>query len=180
MSLSQRVYRIYGARGLIFCLLLAHSGKSTAEASSPLRVVISPQPLPAEGQGNFVGSKQCAPCHGAIYQDWLGSPHARAWQTLQTKQAEASPPCLRCHSTGYGHKGGFSNPVKTPNLAGVQCEACHGPASGHLAQKPDWSWIKADCPTCQVRRICMACHTPTHSPHFNLNTYLERIKHPGN
>ncbi len=168
----------YVIKIIFFCLLLAHAGKSTAGASSPLRIVISPQPLSPEGQGNFVGSKQCPSCHEAIYQNWLGSPHARAWQTLKAKQAEANPSCLRCHSTGYGSKGGFSNPAETPHLAGVQCESCHGPASGHLVQKTDWTWIKADCTTCRVRRICMACHTPTHSPHFNLNAYLDKIRHP--
>ena len=47
--------------------------------------------------------------------------------------------CLPCHTVGYGLPTGFSFTNKngvfsyTTNLAGVQCENCHGPAANHAA-----------------------------------------------
>lgn len=40
--------------------------------------------------------------------------------------------CLPCHTTGYGQPGGFVSIEKTPQLAGVQCEMCHGAGEGYL------------------------------------------------
>ncbi len=39
--------------------------------------------------------------------------------------------CLTCHTTGYKH-GGFDPAKPNPNLAGVTCEACHGPGSDYV------------------------------------------------
>ena len=158
-------------------MLIALAGTGTA-AGGGLKVFVAPNPLPAAGQSAFAGSKKCLPCHESIYRHWLGSAHARAWQSLEKRRAQHDPTCLRCHSTGYGEQGGFTDQRQTPQLTGVQCEACHGPAAGHPPRKTGWSWLGADCSPCRIRRICMGCHNRTHSPDFDLTRYLERIKHP--
>ncbi len=163
---------------LIFVVsLLPLAGKSLAKTSPSLSIVISPRPLAVDARATWVGARKCISCHKAIYRHWTATPHAKAFETLKREQAEADPACLRCHTTAYGNKEGFSDSKTTPHLAGVQCEACHGPASEHPVRKTGWSWIKADCPDCRVRRICMGCHTATHSPDFNLSGYLEKV-HP--
>jgi len=43
--------------------------------------------------------------------------------------------CGRCHTTGYskeGHQDGLEGLIGTWAAPGIQCEACHGPASDHV------------------------------------------------
>ena len=48
--------------------------------------------------------------------------------------------CLACHTTGYGHEGGYVIPdpddkkavKRAKKLAGVGCESCHGPGAGYM------------------------------------------------
>ncbi len=55
------------------------------------------------------------------------------WLDLHAGETKPSD-CGRCHSTGYVAGAPNPNPglVGTWELEGVQCEACHGPASGHV------------------------------------------------
>lgn len=53
-----------------------------------------------------------------------------------TRQAD----CLKCHTTGFGAKGGYAIPDekdkkalrKAEELEGVGCESCHGPGSKYV------------------------------------------------
>jgi Flp pilus assembly protein TadD len=49
-------------------------GAGTATASP------SATPRPVAASAGYVGSRACAPCHAAQFQDWLGSNHERAMQ----------------------------------------------------------------------------------------------------
>jgi hypothetical protein len=114
---------------------------------------------------SYRGDKTCQPCHPKPYQQWMGTPHARAYQTLADKGKTADPLCLACHTTGYG----------APSQAGghmenVQCEACHGPAEGH--PNLGRSLGKVD------GLICTKCHNSANSPNFNYGIYLQKIIHP--
>lgn len=95
----------------------------------------------------FVGAKKCKACHLKQYTTWSATkmsaafellrPGARAEAKRRVKQDPAKdythdPNCLGCHTTGYGKPGGFRSIEETPELAGVQCEACHGAHSGVL------------------------------------------------
>jgi hypothetical protein len=98
----------------------------------------------SSAQNKYVGAKKCAMCHdkmakGNAYAVWEKSPHAKAFETLKSKEAEEiakkkglkksaaeSPECLKCHVPGGGAVAGVTN------TEGVTCEGCHGPASAYL------------------------------------------------
>jgi len=64
--------------------------------------------------------------------------------------------CGNCHTTGYkkeGHQDGLEGIVGTWAAPGIQCEACHGPASDHAATG-DKSKIKVD----RSAKLCGQCH----------------------
>ncbi len=96
----------------------------------------------ADGGYAYVGSKKCRPCHLKEFTAWSGTRMAKAFDLLkpgvqasQKKAAKLDPnkdyssdaKCLPCHTTGYGKPGGFVDLARTPDLAGVGCEVCHGP-----------------------------------------------------
>ena len=120
----------------------------------------------------YVGEARCGVCHLAAEQAWTLSHHARAYETLQTQQRAFDPSCLRCHSTGLGHPGGFSGAASTPELRGVGCESCHGPGSDHVnAPGPGYGRLP------KGPAACLPCHTEDNSPDFSFTSYWPRIAH---
>jgi len=100
----------------------------------------------AAGAAGYVGSQKCKACHIQQHKSWDATHMAKAFDLLKPgeradakKKAKLDPAadytkdakCLACHTTGYG-KGGFKSVEETPTLAGVGCEACHGPGGGYL------------------------------------------------
>ncbi len=129
----------------------------------------------------FAGAETCAACHVAQQKIWAASRHARALPTLKKVGKQFDPECLACHVAGL-NKGGFLSMGLTPQLAGVQCENCHGPARAH-ALNP-----KANRPGLDPRRgagrsarsgesVCRSCHVGSHSPNFAFERYWPKIKH---
>ena len=135
-------------------------------------------PRPASGaqtsapppQQSYAGPTRCAPCHDKAYDIWANSKHARALETLVHANQDFNPECTRCHTTGFGTIEGFQNPNATPQMANVQCEACHGPGSNHVT---DTSAAYGNVPP----RVCFGCHTRENSPDFSFFKYWSRIKH---
>jgi len=74
------------------------------------------------------GRTACRRCHLRQYRTWQRTPHADAYENLP-EENRSDPACVKCHVTGYGADSGFKSVEETPNLAGVTCEACHGPGS---------------------------------------------------
>ncbi len=109
-------------------------------------------PQPQENQPNSAEqSNTCSECHLDIYQSWISSPHAHAFDDsyFQEKWTSLGQPgeCLLCHTTDY---------VASTNQyaqAGVYCEACHGKISGE--HPPEIVSIRADT------EYCGSCHTTT-------------------
>lgn len=126
--------------------------------------------LPLAGDDAFAGSSACATCHDKADRVWKDSFHAKALATLEKEGHDRDPECVGCHVVGLDRVGGFESAHKTPDLAGVGCESCHGPAARH-AKDPGVKLGKVG------EKSCAPCHVPEHSPKFDFKSYWERIKH---
>lgn len=123
----------------------------------------------SEGAGKYTGPGSCAStaCHGAItpqnvnevlqneYSTWIvKDKHAQSYKALTGAvgermagilglgKAETAPRCLACHA--------LNPPAELRSRTfdvseGVNCESCHGPASGWLGPhtERDWSHAKS-------------------------------------
>jgi predicted CXXCH cytochrome family protein len=109
---------------------------------------------------DYMGSVWCRSCHAEIFEKWNATPHAQAFLTLKRDHEEYNPECIGCHVTGY-KEGGFVTIDETPAFSNVQCEACHGPGSRHVADKGQTA-LKV-----QDEAVCQACHTGDRGVGFN-------------
>lgn len=136
----------------------------------------------------FAGDANCATCHAAAYHVTIASKHHHAFQTLLDKKSEYDPECLKCHTVGYGRYSGFVDARRTPQLANVQCESCHGRGKEHI--KTMSAVLKS--PTLeQAKRLahqpntlksvtqstCISCHDRENSENFNYTTFWPKIAH---
>lgn len=118
------------------------------------------QPVLSDDAARYKGTVFCKSCHSAKVKGWGETRHAKAFDTLKKTNQQDLPDCIKCHVTGYNEPGGFIDGELTPKLAGVQCEACHGPGSKHTGGKQNI--ISAPAPD-----KCRQCHTPGQDPKFN-------------
>ena len=128
----------------------------------------------------YVGAAGCAGCHSDTHAGWAETHHAAALPEYLDglKSSHFTEGCLSCHSTGYNTaptavNGGFDDvaaasgwtfpdppapgvweavPEELKAVSSVQCESCHGPASGHVAapfpEKADWISTTYDVGNC--------------------------------
>jgi hypothetical protein len=112
----------------------------------------------------YIGSQACAECHGNIHDTELNTKHASAFQTLKQIHQETNSSCLPCHTVGYGLPTGFRSEAATPQLEGVQCENCHGPAGNHAVSGID-STVR---PRSEIAaQVCGGCHNGSQDPTFD-------------
>ncbi len=146
----------------------------------------------------YTGSAACGKCHPISYKDLAKSRHSAT--TLRLKVAApdhwrvpaykrrvvglSKAECLRCHVTGFGRRDGFPAAVpKDPlrhSMAGVGCEACHGPGKAHSddPKKPRLiAKLGGTCNECSILPICRQCHDDRNSPRFDYRTALEKSRH---
>ncbi len=101
--------------------------------------------------GTYQSPDRCRECHPKEYEEWTGTTHAQAsfdpiFQTY-LQSVESPGECFACHTTGYNTSTGqFA-------VAGVSCEACHGP---YRPNHPQESMAVAESD-----RLCGQCHTST-------------------
>jgi nitrate/TMAO reductase-like tetraheme cytochrome c subunit len=117
----------------------------------------------------FVGVEVCSRCHPAETEQWKGTAHSKAWQTLVDAKKDADPSCVGCHVVGYQKPGGFTTAAVTPAMSNVQCESCHGMGTQHEAY--------ADPPRRITEATCRTCHNSDNSPEFSFAVYQPHVVH---
>ncbi|HVT11054.1 MAG TPA: multiheme c-type cytochrome [Fimbriimonadaceae bacterium] len=127
--------------------------------------------LPRKATAAYAGSWACGSCHASATHIWKGSDHRFAFQTLRKQMHDADPDCVSCHVVGLDSTKGFRSQASTPQLAGVGCESCHGPALNHVKSP---SRVKLPRIT---QKACLGCHNPLNSPNFEFNSYWRKIAH---
>jgi hypothetical protein len=132
-------------------------------------------PSPAPGEAAYVGNAACEHCHPAALGVYRQSGHARAYRELERVHKQYRLECVACHVVGIQQPGGVCRVDHVSGRQGVGCENCHGPGSLHVAQ-PSAQPIPRPAPT---RSVCVGCHTPENSPHFDFSLYLPRVLGPG-
>lgn len=95
-------------------------------------------------RAEYIGVENCRLCHMPHYESWAETKMSKSYELLKPNvRVEAklkagfdpaldytkNDACLKCHVTGFNQIGGFTTIEETPEMAGVQCEMCHGPGS---------------------------------------------------
>jgi len=143
-----------------------------AEAQNQLARSPAPtEAIPVAAPATFLTSGGCRICHEKAFPMWAASQHAHAMDTLKRVKKEYDTSCVSCHSTAAGKPGGFVDLYKTPQMANVQCESCHGAGQPH-AQKPTAVKMKTN-----GAASCLPCHTRSNSPEFQFESYWKKIAH---
>jgi len=134
--------------------------------SQPPAIAVTEVHPPADQ--TYVGYKACMACHLKETQAWKKTKHFTDAFAKVPAKYQADPNCLICHATGYGAATGFKDAASSDALAGTTCEACHGPASAHVAaakpfisKKPtadEQEKIKGTIYKVMPNNVCIRCH----------------------
>jgi hypothetical protein len=147
----------------------------------------------------YVGVKKCSMCHkkaekGNQYGQWQGTAHAKAYETLGTKEAKAvakkagvkgdpqkAKECLKCHVTEAEVDDKLLMGTYEKNK-GVQCETCHGPGNDYFKMPvmKDQKKALANGMIIPTEETCVKCHnekSPTYKA-FDYKKFYEKINHP--
>jgi hypothetical protein len=145
----------------------------------------------------YVGASACRRCHlgeehGTQYLDWLRSRHAHAYWRLgadwalflaklrphyqDLEEPISDQRCLLCHTTGAQDPNALFAASYRPQ-EGVTCEACHGPASDHVAAASAAAAGGAGGPggSPPDETTCRHCHR--NAERFDFGTWWPKIAH---
>lgn len=119
-------------------------------------LLLAPAAAYASDVHDYVGAQACGTCHAPQLQAWREGPHVRSMRSLTDRQ-KRDPVCLSCHTMVPAED--------RPDLAGVQCESCHGPgrtyAPDNVMRDPVLAELlglaQIDAQTCAT---CHQGHTP--------------------
>jgi tetratricopeptide (TPR) repeat protein len=164
-----------------------------AAGSSPARSLQDVGAIVPPADAEFLGVKRCKKCHFQQWKSWGDTRMAKTFAVLEPgaaadiksdrgldprKDYRADAQCLGCHTTGFGHQGGYSIPPPgdaaaaraAEEFAGVGCEGCHGPGSVFVAIHDDIQTSQRkyepselhDAGQYQVGTgVCAGCHVQT-------------------
>ena len=149
------------------------------------------------GSAEYVGAAKCKVCHMKQYKSWSETTMATSFEILKPgvraekkKKAKldpdndytSDPTCLKCHTTGYGKPGGFKSISETPDLAGVQCESCHGPGSEYIdIMKKNKQYKMAEIKAAGLvvpsedEKGCVVCHKGCMVNYREHNPFNEKV-----
>ena len=124
-----------------------------------------------DDDNTFTGSLACADCHADVYLIWNNFGHAHAMETLINENRQYDPECVKCHTIAMEYEIGYRSMEKTPHLADVGCEMCHGPGLKHRINT--YTMYQEQFFTCEK------CHTHENSPNFEgqREEYFQKIRH---
>mgnify|MGYP001769630181 CR=1 FL=1 len=128
-------------------------------------------PVLSQNSANYKGLAYCKMCHAEKFNGWQQARHAKALDSLKKTNQHDLPECVKCHVTGYGQSGGFIDSELTPEMGGVQCEACHGPGSRHTGGKKDIVAVPGE-------DTCRQCHTVGQDPKFDYKRKAVEVHGP--
>ncbi|RPH70135.1 MAG: cytochrome C [Myxococcaceae bacterium] len=134
-----------------------------------------PCPPPARGEPAYVGNEACRSCHPDPFAVYEKTGHAKAYATLESVQKQYRLDCVACHVIGFQQAGGVCRVDQVEDRKNVGCENCHGPGSVHVADRTRKSVVRPR----PGPSVCVGCHTPENSIHFDYATYLPRVLGPG-
>jgi hypothetical protein len=110
----------------------------------------------------YIGAQACRECHRNVHTSAMNTPHAQAFSSPAFAAAggQNNVSCMPCHTVGHGLPSGFTDIAKTPRLAGVQCESCHGPGAVHAANPDDPIYR----PRVEIAAtLCGGCHNTAYN-----------------
>jgi nitrate/TMAO reductase-like tetraheme cytochrome c subunit len=123
----------------------------------------------------YVGdnAKKCGFCHKEEVAAWKEWPMAKSWDNL-SEEEQKKDECIECHVTGYGAEGGWVSFEETPELVGIQCEACHGPMGDHMKAGMDED-KRMETVMEPNEKNCRTCHKEEGNPNFIPFDYEEAV-----
>lgn len=132
--------------------------------------VNTPGDRPRDRRGEYVGGDRCCDCHADIGAQHAASPHGVPSTALLDSNFGGSTSCVGCHTTAPYWDGGWRGPKDRSSMAGISCEACHGPGQAHAMSKSKGYGKVAFS-------RCLDCHAPDRSPGFDPEAAWKRAGH---
>ena len=125
---------------------------------------------------SYVGSQRCVECHERAGTLWARSAHAKAFNVLVQRQADADPKCVGCHTIGFGSVSGYRREFGSEKMVNVGCESCHGPGSLHVRQREGDAGISFTYRPLGAGD-CQKCHYGEFSRPFHWDEFWSPIRH---
>lgn len=137
-------------------------------ATTPAPDVVAPEPVAASAI-DLDDPATCAPCHGAVVEDWKTSMHSQAHhandpiygamrELRMAKQGSAvGDKCLVCHTPRAPEA-----PLSPAATKGVSCATCHASAEIHLDKGPGAKAITFDDTVLRSARDVAPGASPVH------------------